>query len=167
MRHRSRITITLLLTGACALAALAATLAPAPLHAQADLSIAHIDGYLTESPPSPDRGRPCLYLRQHDGIVYSLHGRAAVGLQRDDHVRLEGRFAPDPRCGGNGFEVTKVQAVWADDNHQSTYYDHLHDAPFREWVGQYRPEALARERFRHYDRPYGPRPYPPPGPPRG
>jgi hypothetical protein len=155
MRHHRR--FFELLTAALAL--LASFAAP-PLFAQADRSVAHIDGYLSESGPPPDGRRPCLFLRQHDGVVYTLHGHL-TGLQTDDHVRLEGRFAADARCGGTGFEVTTVQTIWADDNHKSTYYDHLHDGTFRDWVGQYRPDALQRERARHYDRPYAPRPYPP------
>jgi len=104
---------------------------------------AHVDGYVSFSPDSH-----CVVVRQHDGSLYTLVGRWH-GLLGNDHVRLEGRFVPETRCGGQGgFEVTEVQAVWADDNHRSTYYDHLKDGNFRGWLSHNRPREWERERER-------------------
>lgn len=97
----------------------------------ADKSIVHTDGYLSISQP-PEARHPCIILRSHDGTQYGLSGRV-VGLLSGDHVRIEGRMAPN-RCGVQGFDVTLVQTIWADDNHRTTYYDHLHDGGFREWA---------------------------------
>jgi hypothetical protein len=121
--------------------------APALAQPRGDTSLAHVDGYLSASPD----GR-CLVIKQHDGSTYSLVGRWH-GLIGNDHVRLEGRFVPEARCGGQGgFQVTAVQAIWADDNHRSTYYDHLKDGPLRAWVERNRPQELQRYR-REFDRP--------------
>lgn len=84
--------------------------------------IAHVDGYV-----STNGG--CLMLRQHDGRQLALVGDAR-GLLGGDHVRLEGRFAPDPGCGATGFEVGLVQTIWGDDNHRTARYDHLSGEPF-------------------------------------
>ena len=84
--------------------------------------ITHVDGYLSAS-------GGCLMLRQHDGRVMALRG-AMRGLADGDHVRLEGRPAPDPGCGAPGFDVTVVQTLWADDYHRSTLYDHLNGESF-------------------------------------
>jgi hypothetical protein len=141
------------------LALLALGVLAVPGHAQpADRSIAHVDGYVTVSPD----GR-CAVLKQHDGSLLTLDG-AWRGLVPNDHVRLEGRFVPDTRCGGQGgFEVLAVQALWADDNHRSTYYDHLKDGDFRGWVYRARPQAWDRYRGREWDRDRrGPLPPPPP-----
>jgi len=77
----------------------------------------------------------CVMLRQHDGRMYSLRGDLD-GLRSGDHARLEGRLAPDPGCGAPGFEVTMVQALWADDNHRNTYYDHRNGEPFRQYAAR-------------------------------
>jgi hypothetical protein len=105
----------------------------APARAAADPSVAHVDGYVSIN-PSPDGRETCVILRQHDGSLYALSGRV-IGLLAGDHVRLEGRAGLN-RCGAQGFEVSKVQTVWADDNHRSTYYDHLHDGGFRAWAAR-------------------------------
>ncbi len=125
-----------------ALVLLAVSAPAVPAQAQpGDTSLAHVDGYLTGSPD----GR-CMLVKQHDGSLYTLVGRWH-GLVGNDHVRLEGRFVPDRRCGGQGgFEVTSVQAIWADDHHRSTYYDHLKDGDFRRWVERNRPRELNRWR---------------------
>jgi hypothetical protein len=88
----------------------------------ADPGVAHVDGYL-----SANGG--CLMLRQHDGRMVALVGDAR-GLLAGDHVRLEGRFAPDPGCGAAGFDVALVQTLWGDDNHRTARYDHLNGEPF-------------------------------------
>jgi len=117
--------------------------AAAAAQPRGDVSLAHVDGYLSLSPD----GR-CMVLKQHDGSAYTLVGRWR-GLVGSDHVRLEGRFVPETRCGGQGgFEVTDVQAIWADDNHRSTYYDHLKDGAFRSWLQRNRPQEWDRERER-------------------
>jgi hypothetical protein len=122
--------------------------AVAPAAAQpGDTSTDHVDGYLSISPD----GR-CAVLKQHDGSIFSLSGRWH-GLAANDHVRLEGHLVPDTRCGGQGgFAITLVQAIWADDNHRSTYYDHLKDGTFRSWAERNRPREL--QRFERRDRPY-------------
>jgi hypothetical protein len=121
-----------------------------------DTTLAHVDGYLSISPD----GR-CAVLKQHDGSLLTLVGRWR-GLAANDHVRLEGRLVPDTRCGGQGgFDVTLVQAIWADDNHRTTYYDHLQNGTFRSWAERYRPREL--ERYDRYDRRDRRYPGPPPG----
>jgi hypothetical protein len=102
--------------------------------------ITHVDGYL-----SANGG--CLMLRQHDGRVVALRG-SIRGLADGDHVRIEGRSAPDPGCGAPGFDVTTVQTLWSDDYHHSTYFDHLNGEPFSQYA-----ERMGRfaER-RDYDR---------------
>jgi hypothetical protein len=86
----------------------------------------HVDGYLSVE-------GPCLMLRQHDGELLALRGDIR-GLVNGDHIRLEGRFAADPGCRAAGFAVTQVQAIWADDNHRSVYFDHLNGEPFMHWA---------------------------------
>jgi hypothetical protein len=100
----------------------AVLLLPARVSFAADPSIAHVDGYLSA-------GRGCLVLQEHDGGRYSLVG-GIQGLRNSDHVRLEGRFVSDPACGLPGFNVSDVQALWADDSHRSVYFDHLSGEPF-------------------------------------
>lgn len=100
-------------------------LAPVAALAQGD----HVDGYLSISPD----GR-CMILKQHDGSLLALYGRRH-GLQQNDHVRLEGNLERGGACGApGGFRITDVQAIWADDHHKSTYYDHLKDGPFDRWA---------------------------------
>ncbi|HXO19110.1 MAG TPA: hypothetical protein VOA87_04200 [Thermoanaerobaculia bacterium] len=113
----------------------------------ADLSIAHIDGNLT------DEGSRCQALRDHDGKLYSLVG-AIDGLQTSDHVRLEGRFVNDSGCRqGTAFQVSLVQTLWADQNHRSTYYDHLHDGSFDQFAARNgRPPVNRYNRRRYGDR---------------
>jgi hypothetical protein len=134
----------LLLAVLLGLTCLAVTAAPAAAW-QGDTSLAHIDGYLSISPD----GR-CMVLKQHDGSLLTLFGRRR-GLVNNDHLRLEGRLVAGNGCGGQGgFEITKVQTVWADDNHRSTYYDHLKNGDFVRWVEQNRPQALAERRYRDH-----------------
>jgi hypothetical protein len=90
--------------------------------AQAD----HVDGYV-----SMDGG--CVLLREHGGDVVSLRGDLR-GMQNGDHVRLEGHLTADSRCGYPGFELSQVQAVWGDDNHRTTVYDHQNGEPFQRWA---------------------------------
>jgi hypothetical protein len=94
----------------------------------ADLGLAHVDGYLGAN-------GGCLMLRQHDGRMLALVGDAR-GLLAGDHVRLEGRFAPDPGCGAAGFDVAIVQTLWGDDNHRTAFYDHLNGEPFLGFAGR-------------------------------
>jgi hypothetical protein len=118
-----------------ALLLLASLAVPAPsASAAADPSVMHIDGYLQFTDQRPDGAYRCLILRQHDGSLYALAGDIP-GLLNGDHVRLEGRAAPD-RCGAHGYGVTTVQTIWADDNHKATYYDHLHDGSFHDWAAR-------------------------------
>jgi hypothetical protein len=103
-----------------------AGISAAPAAAAADPNVAHVDGYLDMSQPG------CIIMRDHNNKFFALTGRV-VGLVNGDHVRLEGRFAPN-QCGQAGFAVTQVQAIWADDRHKTTYYDHLKDGSFRPWA---------------------------------
>jgi hypothetical protein len=115
-----------LLLVAASLAAAAVLLAPAA-HAQGD----HVDGYIAISPD----GR-CIVLKQHDGSLVALYGQRR-GLLPNDHVRLEGALTGGGSCGApSGFKVTDVQAIWADDRHRTTYYDHLKDGPFPRWAAR-------------------------------
>jgi hypothetical protein len=86
----------------------------------------HIDGYLSLE------GR-CMILTEHEGGRLALTG-ATAGLIGGDHVRLEGWYSRDPGCGAQGFNVTQVHTIWADDNHRSTYFDHLNGEPFAQWA---------------------------------
>src|ERR1700732_2953014 len=110
--------------------------------------VAHADGYLAAS-------GGCLMLREHDGRVYSVIGNTD-GLLNGDHVRLEGRLVPDPGCGAPGFQVSEVQALWGDDYHRSTRYDHLNGEPFTRWaersgrLGGYQEEREPMERYDRY-----------------
>ncbi len=102
--------------------------------------VSHIDGYLNAN-------GGCMTLRQHDGRSVALRG-ATRGLADGDHVRLEGRYAPDPGCGAPGFEVNMVQTLWGDDYHRSTNFDHLNGEPFYHYA-----ERMGRfEERRDYDR---------------
>ncbi len=105
-----------------ALLLMAGLVVAAPTAAAAYPEVTHVDGYLSAN-------GSCLMLRQHDGRVVALRG-AVRGLGDGDHVRLEGRSAPDPGCGAPGFDVNLVQTVWADDYHRSTYFDHLNGESF-------------------------------------
>ena len=128
MRSRLRLAAPLLLLAVCLAAGF--LLAPAAAHAQSD----HVDGYLSISPD----GR-CIVLKQHDGSLLSIYGRRR-GLRANDHVRLEGTLVPGAACGApGGFKITDVQTIWADDNHKTTYYDHLKNGPFDRWAERYRP----------------------------
>lgn len=99
-------------------------LAPAAF-AQRDRSLLAADGYLRAT-----SGGRCLVLYDHDGRVLSLVGRSTYSLRPGDHVRLVGRFVRDDRCPGQAFAVTRVEALWADDRHRTTYFDHLVDGSF-------------------------------------
>lgn len=104
-------------------------------------NLTRIDGFLTAN-------GDCVLLRQHDGRMYSLRGDLD-GLRSGDHVRLEGRFAPDPGCGASGFEVNTIQALWADENHEHTYYDHRNGEPFRQYaarIGRFDDHAAGDDR---------------------
>jgi len=139
LRQRSLHRILLL----AALALVLGVAVAASAQPRGDTSLAHIDGYVSVSPDNH-----CVVVKQHDGSLYTLVGRWH-GLIQNDHVRLEGRFVPETRCGGQGgFEVTEVHAIWASDNHRSTYYDHLKDGGFRDWLARNRPQEWDRERER-------------------
>ena len=113
--------------GAALLMTAALTL-PGAARAAGDPSVVHVDGYLTS------QGNRCLVLREHDGKTYGLVG-AVGGLQTGDHVRLEGRFVDGSGCGsGTAVNVIDVQAIWGDDNHRTTYYDHLQNGSFSQWA---------------------------------
>jgi hypothetical protein len=100
---------------------------PTVARAAGDPNVTHVDGYYTAS------RNGCSTLREHDGKVDSLVGELR-GLRTGDHVRLEGRFVNGSPCGGTAVEVTLVQALWADDNHKTTYYDHLvNRTSFQDW----------------------------------
>jgi len=107
----------LLLTGGLFLGTTSASAYPAT---------SHVDGYLSSN-------GTCLMLQEHGGGVLALRGNVR-GLTDGDHVRLEGRFAPDPGCGAPGFAVTMVQAIWGDDRHRTTYFDHLSGESFTGWA---------------------------------
>jgi hypothetical protein len=142
MDLRPRYLLRILLPAALVLVVLAMA-ASALAQPRGDTSLAHIDGYVSVSPDSH-----CVVVKQHDGSLYTLVGRWH-GLVGNDHVRLEGRFVPETRCGGQGgFEVTEVQTIWADDNHRSTHYDHLKDGNFRSWLPRNRPREWEHERER-------------------
>jgi hypothetical protein len=142
MDLRPRYLLHILLPAALVLVVLAVA-ASALAQPRGDTSLAHIDGYVSVSPDSH-----CVVVKQHDGSLYTLVGRWH-GLVGNDHVRLEGRFVPETRCGGQGgFEVTEVQTIWADDNHHSTYYDHLKNGNFRGWLPRNRPREWEHERER-------------------
>jgi len=111
----------LLMTAALAL--------PGAARAAGDPSVMHVDGYI-------DMGR-CPTLREHDGKVYGLVG-AVGGLRSGDHVRLEGRLVDSYVCGGAAVKVAEVQAIWADDHHRTTYYDHLQNGSFERWAADNR-----------------------------
>src|SRR5579863_8047563 len=98
---------------ACSVFVLLAALGTIPAGAAADPSIALIDGYLSVSQGQDFHRGACIILRQHDGKLFALSGRV-IGLMANDHVRLEGRMAPN-RCGAAGFEVSVVQTIWGDD----------------------------------------------------
>jgi hypothetical protein len=92
--------------------------------AQADN--ARVDGYLGWN-------SGCMMLRQHDGAVMALVG-GTQGLRTGDHVRLAGRFANEPACGAQAFEVTNVDTLWGDDNHRTVRYDHLNGESFLQYA---------------------------------
>jgi hypothetical protein len=123
MRTCFRLAAPVLLAAGCLAAAF--LLAPAAARAQSD----HVDGYVSVSPD----GR-CIVLKQHDGSLLAIYGRRR-GLRANDHVRLEGTLTTGAACGApRGYKITDVQTIWADDNHKSTYYDHLKDGPFERWL---------------------------------
>jgi hypothetical protein len=132
-----------------ALLMLAALALPAAARAAGDPNVMHVDGYFN--------GGRCPELREHDGKVYNLVGDIG-GLQSGDHVRLEGRLVDSRACGGTALEVTVVQALWADDHHRSTYYDHLRNGSFDRWAAANRGYDSRSSRSRSgYDRGYGDR----------
>jgi hypothetical protein len=96
------------------------------LPARSAFAADHIDGFLSLE------GR-CMILTEHEGGKLALIGGTA-GLTGGDHVRLEGSYSPDPGCGVQGFSVTQVHTIWADDNHRSTFFDHLNGKPFAQWA---------------------------------
>ena len=123
--------------GAAAFVALLGGPLAGAAHAAGDTSMAHIDGYISISPD----GR-CVVLRQHDGSTYSVIGRWQ-GLLSKDHVRLEGHIGEGGHCGAqSSFELAEVQTVWGDDNHKTTFYDHLKDGRFRQWAERTRPQTV-------------------------
>jgi hypothetical protein len=132
----------ILLLGALVLGFLAA--APA-------VAAVYVDGYVSASPDGN-----CVLVRDHEGKVYVLEGGGWQGVIGNDHVRLEGRFIPERRCGvRNGFEVSNVATVWSDDAHGQVYYSHERDGRFRDWAQSHRRdqwEKWDRERRQHHDR---------------
>ena len=143
LRHRS-LPLTLLLAALVCGALLVAPAAPVAAQPGANLNVAHSDGYVTISPDGS-----CVVLKTHDGSLLALSGRWR-GLRANDHVRIEGRLVPENRCGApGGFEVTLVQAIWADDRHKTTYYDYTKDGEFRSWVQRNRPGDWDRGHERH------------------
>ncbi|MBV8203090.1 MAG: hypothetical protein JOZ15_20945 [Acidobacteria bacterium] len=127
----------LLLAGALALPARGFA-APYP-------DLAHLDGYLHASGEGE-----CVMLRQHDGRTYALRGELG-GLRSGDHVRLAGRFAPDPGCGAPGFAVTAVLKLWADDNHRTAYFDDQNGEPFARYaerIGRFSDQGAPGEERR-------------------
>ncbi len=129
--------------GSALLFAAALTL-PGAAHAAADPNVVHVDGYLTS------QGGRCLTLREHDGKVYNLVGGIG-GLQNGDHVRLEGRFTRGGCGAGTGVEVSRVQTIWADDRHKTTYYDQLQNGSFSDWAAANR----GYDSHRGHDREHG------------
>jgi hypothetical protein len=115
--------------GPALLVAAALTLPAFPDAARAagDPSVVHVDGYLS----SPNGN--CLTVREHDGKIYNLVG-AVGGLQTGDHIRVEGRFVSGGCGAGTGVDVSRVQAIWADDHHRTTYYDQLQNGAFADWA---------------------------------
>jgi len=99
---------------------------PGAARAAGDPNVLHVDGYINM------QGR-CPTLSEHDGKVYGLVGDVG-GLRSGDHVRLEGRLTDSSVCGGTAVNVSVVQALWADDNHRTTYYDHLQNGSFNQWA---------------------------------
>jgi hypothetical protein len=116
---------------------------PGAARAAGDPSVVHVDGYL-----STPNGR-CLTVREHDGKTYNLVG-ATGGLQSGDHVRLEGRFVSGGCGAGTGVDVGRVQAIWADDHHRTTYYDQLQNGAFTDWAAANR--GYNPRRGHHYGR---------------
>jgi hypothetical protein len=107
----------------------AAALAAPYAHAAGDGGFA-VDGYL-----SGDRNSDCLTLREHDGSIRYITG-ATDGLQTGDHVRVYGRSVNGSACNvrGSAYEVTEVHALWGDDKHKTTYYDHLTNGSFTDYA---------------------------------
>jgi hypothetical protein len=130
-----------LLLGALVLGFVAATPAAAAVY---------IDGYVTAGHGD------CVLVKGHDGRVYVLEGSRWRGVIGNDHVRLEGRFVPENRCGvRDGFEVSDVSTIWTDDAHRVISYDRERDGRFSEWVQRHRQresERWDRDRREHGDR---------------
>jgi hypothetical protein len=119
-----------LLLGALVLGFVAATPAAAAVY---------IDGYVSA------RNADCVMLRGHEGRIYVLEGAGWRGVIGNDHVRLEGRFVPENRCGvRDGFEVTGVSTIWTDDAHRVISYDRDRDGRFSEWVQRHRQRESER-----------------------
>jgi Protein of unknown function (DUF5818) len=120
---------------------LASLLVLTPLAASA-ARIASLDGFL-------DVNGGCIMLQTHDGTPYSLLGDTS-GLLGGDHVRIEGRFVADSRCGATGFEVMTVQTLWADDTHRAVRFDFRGGEPFLRFAQ--RSGRLGGGYYRDYDR---------------
>jgi hypothetical protein len=141
MNFRRRFSHPLLL-GALVLGFVAATPAVAAVY---------VDGYVTTSP-----GGDCVLVRSHEGRTYVLEGSAWRGVIGNDHVRLEGRFVPERRCGvRDGFEVTDVSTIWSDGAHRVVSYARERDGRFSDWVQRHRHDEMDRwdrDRREHRDR---------------
>jgi hypothetical protein len=109
--------------------------------------LVYIDGYVTMG----GDGR-CVLVKQHDGSTYYLRG-GWVGLVGNDHVRLAGRFVPDPACGApSGFEVTEVRTIWSDSEHHVISYDRDRDGVFRTWAERHRRHERREKDREHRER---------------
>lgn len=119
------------------------------LAVQPAMAAIYVDGYVSASPTGD-----CVLVKDHEGKVYVLEGSGWQGVIGNDHVRLEGRFIPESRCGvQNGFEVSDVATVWTGDEHSKVYYSHERDGRFRDWVQRHRRsewEKWDRERREHH-----------------
>lgn len=127
--------------------------------AAAPAAAVYIDGYVTASPNGD-----CVLVRSHDGRVYALEGPASQGVIGNDHVRLEGRFVPETRCGvRDGFEVSDVATIWSDDAHHVVAYARDRDGRFRDWVRRHREhEWESWDRDRHHGEHHGEEHHEPP-----
>jgi hypothetical protein len=139
------------LLGPSLLLAAALALPASRVFAAGDPNVIAADGYLR------DNNRECMLLESHDGHPYYLTGDT-YGLRAGDHVRLLGRLTYDRRCGrAETLQVQEVQALWADANHRTTYYDHLANGSWDRWVQRERGDRYGRygDRSGRYDNRYG------------
>ncbi len=118
----------------------------------------YVDGYVAVGPTGD-----CMLVKDHEGRTYVLEGAGWRGVIGNDHVRLEGRFVPDNRCGvTNGFEVSDVSTIWTDSAHHVIAYDRDRDGRFTGWVQRHRQRESERWDREHHDRDRGEHHEPPP-----